>query len=136
MMLATTQHAAATNMKVKQPLTDKDVTAVVLAGGRARRMGGEDKGLIEVGGRAMVQWVACAMARQCATVFVNANRNRERYHKLTGCRVLSDMRRRFAPLTRLTSMRWSGSKLLKRAGPGTSFSRPSITMGFASGTLL
>ena len=72
-------------------LKDKDVTAVVLAGGRARRMGGDDKGLIEVGGRAMVQWVASAMAKQCATVVVNANRNAERYHQLTGCRVLKDL---------------------------------------------
>lgn len=75
---------------------NEDVTAVVLAGGRARRMGGDDKGLIEVGGRAMVQWVATAMARQCATVLVNANRNAERYHELTGCRVLNDLNGDFA----------------------------------------
>ena len=31
-----------------------DITGVVLAGGRARRMGGEDKGLVEVDGEAMV----------------------------------------------------------------------------------
>ena len=83
---------------------DHDVTAVVLAGGRARRMGGEDKGLIEVGGRAMVQWVAGAMAQQCATVLVNANRNHERYHELTGCRVLSDMNDDYAgPLAGMIS---------------------------------
>ena len=70
---------------------DNEITAVVLAGGRARRMGGEDKGLIEVGGQAMVQWVAGAMARQCAPVLVNANRNHERYRQLTGCRVVSDL---------------------------------------------
>ena len=39
------------------------ITGLILAGGRARRMGGEDKGLVEVGGRAMVQWVACAGSR-------------------------------------------------------------------------
>lgn len=83
---------------------DNEITAVVLAGGRARRMGGEDKGLIEVGGRAMVQWVTDAMARQCATVVVNANRNHERYRELTGCRVLSDINDDYAgPLAGMIS---------------------------------
>ena len=77
-------------------MNNADVTAIVLAGGRARRMGGDDKGLIEVGGRAMVQWVTTAMAEQCATVMVSANRNVERYHELTGCRVLTDMNDDFA----------------------------------------
>ena len=77
-------------------INNQDVTAMVLAGGRARRMGGEDKGLIEVAGRAMVQWVATAMGRQCATVLVNANRNTERYHELTGCRVIEDLSGDFA----------------------------------------
>lgn len=77
-------------------MINQDVTALVLAGGRARRMGGEDKGLIEVGGRAMVQWVTTAMASQCASVVVNANRNLERYHELTRCRVLTDIDDNFA----------------------------------------
>jgi molybdenum cofactor guanylyltransferase len=70
--------------------TDNPITGLVLAGGRARRMGGEDKGLMEVGGRAMVQWVACALRRQCATVVINANRNAPRYGALTGLRVIAD----------------------------------------------
>ncbi|MFT5172218.1 MAG: molybdenum cofactor guanylyltransferase [Gammaproteobacteria bacterium] len=77
-------------------MINQDVTALVLAGGRARRMGGEDKGLIEVGGRAMVQWVTTAMASQCASVMVNANRNLERYHELTQCRVVTDIDDDFA----------------------------------------
>jgi molybdopterin-guanine dinucleotide biosynthesis protein A len=85
-------------------INDEDVTAVVLAGGRAWRMGGDDKGLIEVGGRAMVQWVSAAMVKQCTTVIVNANRNIERYHELTGCRVLKDLSDDFAgPLAGMIS---------------------------------
>jgi molybdopterin-guanine dinucleotide biosynthesis protein A len=67
-----------------------DVTGLVLAGGRARRMGGDDKGLLEVGGRAMASWVADALAPQCRQVLINANRNAARYHELTGLPVLAD----------------------------------------------
>lgn len=85
-------------------IDNKDVTAVVLAGGRARRMGGDDKGLVEVAGRAMVQWVAAAVSGQCAAVLVNANRNIERYRELTGCRVITDLDGDFAgPLAGMIS---------------------------------
>jgi molybdenum cofactor guanylyltransferase/molybdopterin-guanine dinucleotide biosynthesis protein MobB len=66
------------------------VTGLVLAGGLARRMGGEDKGLVQVGGRAMVCWVAGALAAQCERVLINANRNTERYLELTGWPVIAD----------------------------------------------
>ena len=65
-------------------------TGLVLAGGRARRMGGEDKGLVEVADRAMVQWVADALRAQCTAVLVNANRNAGRYAALTGAPVIGD----------------------------------------------
>ena len=65
-------------------LPDTDtVSALVLAGGRARRMGGDDKGLMGLGGKAMVQWVSEALAAQCASVRINANRNEARYRALT-----------------------------------------------------
>ena len=35
-------------------ISDKDITAVILAGGQGRRMGGQDKGLIEINGRILV----------------------------------------------------------------------------------
>ncbi len=41
-----------------------DITGVVLAGGRARRMGGEDKGLIRVDGEAMVVHALRGLAPQ------------------------------------------------------------------------
>jgi molybdopterin-guanine dinucleotide biosynthesis protein A len=66
------------------------VTGLVLAGGRATRMGGEDKGLVEVAGRAMALWVGDALADQCERVMVNANRNVGRYRALTGHRVVAD----------------------------------------------
>ncbi|MES9826535.1 MAG: molybdenum cofactor guanylyltransferase MobA [Candidatus Thiodiazotropha endolucinida] len=59
--------------------TQAAVTAVILAGGRGRRMGGEDKGLIELNGRPLVQHVISAIQPQVATILINANRNQERY---------------------------------------------------------
>lgn len=60
-------------------LSRGDVTAAILAGGAARRMGGIDKGLVELAGRALVAWTVEAMAAQAGTILVVANRNAERY---------------------------------------------------------
>lgn len=65
------------------------ITGVILAGGRAIRMGGMDKGLIELNGRPLVAYVLAALRPQVATVLINANRNLESYAKL-GCRVIPD----------------------------------------------
>lgn len=59
--------------------TESSVTGVVLAGGRATRMGGEDKGLVRLAGRPMVEHVLRALVPQVSTVVINANRNRARY---------------------------------------------------------
>jgi molybdopterin-guanine dinucleotide biosynthesis protein A len=55
------------------------VTGLVLAGGQARRMGGEDKGLIELCGRPMVDHALAALAPQVDALLVNANRHLDRY---------------------------------------------------------
>lgn len=55
------------------------VTGVILAGGAARRMGGRDKGLIEVAGKPMVEYVIDAVRPQVGALLINANRSRERY---------------------------------------------------------
>jgi molybdenum cofactor guanylyltransferase len=52
---------------------------VVLAGGRATRMGGMDKGLVELAGRPMISHVLAALAPQVERVLINANRNHEHY---------------------------------------------------------
>ena len=82
----------------------EDITAVVLAGGRARRMGGEDKGLVEVAGRPMVAHTIDALRPQTAEVIVNANRNAGAYRTITGCRVIADTVGDFAgPLAGMAS---------------------------------
>jgi len=55
------------------------VTGVVLAGGRGRRMGGADKGLVAIAGRPMVERVLDALRPQVGPVLISANRHLERY---------------------------------------------------------
>lgn len=57
----------------------RSVTGVVLAGGQGRRVGGADKGLLEVGGRPLAEQVVANLRAHCASVLVSANRNAERY---------------------------------------------------------
>lgn len=66
-----------------------EITGVILAGGRATRMGGEDKGLLRVAGRPMVEHVLRALRPQVSDLFINANRNLERYREF-GVPVVSD----------------------------------------------
>lgn len=61
--------------------TDR-VSAIVLAGGRARRMGGADKGWLDLAGRPLVARVLDRLAGQAGEVIISANRHLERYAAL------------------------------------------------------
>lgn len=65
------------------------ITGLVLAGGQGRRMGGVDKGLQPLKGRAMVEWVIERLAPQVSEIVVNANQNRDVYERF-GHRVVAD----------------------------------------------
>lgn len=65
------------------------ITGVILAGGQARRMGGLDKGLVEVAGRPMIEWTLSALRPQVGKILVNANRSLARYRGL-GATVVQD----------------------------------------------
>ena len=81
----------------------ENVTAIVLAGGRATRMGGEDKGLIEIAGRPMIAHVIQAMRPQVHRLLINANRNLEAYARF-GCEVVPDLQQGFlGPLAGLAT---------------------------------
>ena len=56
-----------------------DITGLVLAGGQGRRMGGVDKGWVELGGRPMIAHVLDRFMPQVGDVLINANQNLERY---------------------------------------------------------
>ena len=55
------------------------VTGIVLAGGRARRWNGEDKGLITVAGKPMIEHVLDTLVPQCDDIIISANRNLSAY---------------------------------------------------------
>ena len=79
------------------------VSGVILAGGRATRMGGDDKGLIPINGRPMIQWVIDVLRPQVREVLVNANRNLGRYRDF-GYPVIDDGDREFrGPLAGIAS---------------------------------
>ncbi|WP_233143416.1 molybdenum cofactor guanylyltransferase MobA [Aggregatibacter actinomycetemcomitans] len=55
------------------------ISAVILAGGRATRMGGVDKGLQRLHGKPLFQWIYERLCSQVAQVSVNTNRNQADY---------------------------------------------------------
>lgn len=65
------------------------ITGVVLAGGKARRMGGADKGLLELDGKPLWKHVADTLASQLETIVINANRHQDIYQQ-SGLRVIPD----------------------------------------------
>lgn len=91
----------------------EDISAVILAGGRARRMDGEDKGLIELKGRPLLDYIIAALRPQVGEILVNANRNLERYRAF-GYPVIEDiMGDFFGPLVGMaTGMQATGKPYL------------------------
>lgn len=55
------------------------ITGIILAGGKSRRMGGIDKGLMDFLGKPMVAHVLQRLAPQVDEVLINANREADRY---------------------------------------------------------
>lgn len=58
-----------------------NITGIILAGGRARRMGGQDKGLIQLARKPMIEYVLNAIEPQVDAIIINANRNQKVYGK-------------------------------------------------------
>ena len=69
--------------------THDEVTGLLLAGGRARRMVGKAKGLLPLRGRPMAAWVLDQLAPQTRSVLISANRNTGSYADL-GYEVIVD----------------------------------------------
>jgi len=58
------------------------ITGIVLAGGQGRRMGGVDKGWVELAGVPMIVHVLQRLAPQVGEILINANQNLDRYRAL------------------------------------------------------
>jgi len=72
------------------PPTPDTITGLILAGGRASRLGGQDKGLMDFRGQPLVAWVIAALRHQVGSVLINANRNLAAYAKY-GFPVIPDL---------------------------------------------
>jgi molybdopterin-guanine dinucleotide biosynthesis protein A len=92
-------------------VTEKaSVTGVILAGGQSRRMGGGDKGLLELAGKPMLAHVIERLAPQVGRMVINANGDPARFAPL-GLPVVADTIAGFVgPLAGvLAGMRWSAA---------------------------
>ena len=58
------------------------VSGVILAGGRATRMGGDDKGWVPLAGTPLIEHVLTRLRPQVDEVLINANRSQARYRQL------------------------------------------------------
>lgn len=84
------------------------VTGVILAGGQSRRMGGGDKGLLQLGAKSMLAHVIERLAPQVGAMVINANGPPQRFAPF-GLPVVPDTVGGFVgPLAGvLAGMRWS-----------------------------
>jgi molybdopterin-guanine dinucleotide biosynthesis protein A len=94
-----------------------EIPGIVLAGGRATRMGGGDKGLLVAGGKPLLARMIERLSPQVARLALNANGDPERFAAF-GLPVLGDDIEGFqGPLAGiLTGLRWS-----KTAAPGARY---------------
>lgn len=58
---------------------DPEIVGILLAGGQSRRMGGGDKGLLELGGQTMLARVIERVAPQVGALAINANGDPSRF---------------------------------------------------------
>ncbi|MGI9321070.1 MAG: molybdenum cofactor guanylyltransferase MobA [Thiogranum sp.] len=92
-----------TTMKKNTIIPKQQITAVILAGGLARRMSGQDKGLIEINGRAMIEHIITALTPQVGGILINANRNLDHYRRYAYPVIEDLMGEFFGPLVGMAS---------------------------------
>ena len=76
-------------MTVLAPTIRSQITAIILAGGQGKRMGGKDKGLVKFCNHSLIQNVIEKMQPQVEQIIINANRNTAEYEAL-GYPVIAD----------------------------------------------
>lgn len=91
-------------------IDSRAVTGIVLAGGQSRRMGGGDKGLLELAGKTMLGHVLDRLSPQVGRIAINANGDASRFAPF-GLPVFPDTMAGFAgPLAGiLAGMRWAAA---------------------------
>ncbi|UOA10622.1 molybdenum cofactor guanylyltransferase MobA [Methylobacter sp. S3L5C] len=89
------------------------VAGIILAGGLARRMNNQDKGLVNYKGHPMISYAIAALTAVADESIINANRNREQYQAF-GLPIVPDQTDRFdGPLAGvLTAMIYTDAEIL------------------------
>ena len=77
------------SIPVVRPITPSRLVGLVLAGGRALRLGGVDKTLLTLRGRTLADHVLARLADQVAAIAISANGDPARFAHF-GCPVLAD----------------------------------------------
>jgi molybdopterin-guanine dinucleotide biosynthesis protein A len=75
-------------------MTDKAITGIILAGGKSSRMG-FDKGMAELNGKKMVEWVIVALQSVCSHILIVSNT--DHYNQL-GYPVYEDIYKNAGPV--------------------------------------
>lgn len=60
-------------------IATEQITGLILAGGRAQRMGGNDKGLISFRNKPLIEFAIQSLQAQVGQILINANRNITKY---------------------------------------------------------
>jgi len=96
---------------MKADINPSRIAGVILAGGLARRMGGRDKALLEIGGETLLARVIERLKPQVAEIVLNANGDPVRFSEF-GLPVIPDTVEGFAgPLAGvLAGMRWAAPR--------------------------
>ena len=81
-----------------------DLTIGILAGGKATRMGNNDKGLINVGGTPFVEILINKIIPHSKDIIINANRNISQYKKYNYPVVEDEIKGFKGPLSGIYSM--------------------------------
>ena len=83
-------------------ISDK-ISCIILAGGRGRRAGGADKGLVTYKDKPLIQYVIDKVGQQTDEIIISANRNLDFYRQYTN-KVISDTTSGYqGPLSGITS---------------------------------
>ncbi len=65
------------------------ISAIILAGGKGSRLGGIDKGMLEINGKTLVELAIARIAPHASEILISANRNLDFYSRL-GFKVVLD----------------------------------------------
>lgn len=68
----------------------RSISCIILAGGEGKRVGGDDKGLLEYRNKPLIEHVISAVSPQVDDILISANRNAEQY-KAYSPKVISDL---------------------------------------------